>query len=136
MAEGGAAVEASDAQAACLTAHWLQQACRRIIAQGTALDELEGLNAGLLQMQTSAVDAAHRGHAAQALPDLAWIRSNRRNSFSAMCAWARSPAAPPASAWACISCVWWAEKHGGGVGVQSAPGQGASFWLTLPLEPR
>ena len=28
-----------------------------------------------------------------------------------------------------------AEKHGGRTGVESAPGQGASFWMTLPLEP-
>lgn len=27
-----------------------------------------------------------------------------------------------------------AEKHGGSVGVASAPGQGASFWMSLPLE--
>ncbi len=81
MAEGGAAIEASEAQAACLKTHWLRQVRHCSIARGPALDELEDLNASLLQMQTHAVEAAQRGHATQALLDLAdlsYVRLSRR----------------------------------------------------------
>lgn len=32
-------------------------------------------------------------------------------------------------------CAQWVERMGGAIGVRSAPGQGATFWLELPFEP-
>ncbi|EFH89203.1 ATP-binding protein [Ktedonobacter racemifer] len=32
-------------------------------------------------------------------------------------------------------CRVFIERHGGSIGVQSAPGQGATFWLTVPITP-
>lgn len=32
-------------------------------------------------------------------------------------------------------CAQWVERMGGAIGVRSTPGQGATFWLTLPFEP-
>ena len=32
-------------------------------------------------------------------------------------------------------CAQWVQRMGGAIGVRSAPGQGATFWLDLPYEP-
>jgi hypothetical protein len=81
MAEGGAALEAGEAHAACLPPQWLQQARACRLGQGPALDELETLDASLLHLQAQALDAAHHGQAAQALQDLTalpYVRLSRR----------------------------------------------------------
>ena len=36
--------------------------------------------------------------------------------------------------WGSMSPGWLIERHQGQVGISSAPGQGATFWFTLPLE--
>ena len=81
MAEGGAALEAGEAHAACLPPRWLQQARACRPGQNPALDELETLDASLLHLQAQALDAARHGRAAQALQDLAalpYVRLSRR----------------------------------------------------------
>lgn len=106
MAEGGAALEPGAAHAACLPPQWLQQARSGRLNPNPALDELETLDASLLQMQTQALDAARRGHAAQALQDLAaphYVQLSRR--FVAL-----------------LSDLHWRAAHGGRAVARAAIG--------------
>ncbi|SCC91138.1 putative Histidine kinase [Thiomonas sp. X19] len=160
MAEGGAAVEASDAQAACLTAHRLQQACRAARTRdgrGQLMPRRArrpwhptraNPRADALRHQPAVLHGARGAVVVLGLEPMAgqacwWVvdagpgldTQQQAQLFQRHVPQGTQPGRTAGFGLGLYFVRLVAEKHGGSVGVQSAPGQGASFWMTLPLEP-